>query len=166
MRMHLKPLLAVTSMIIFTGNYSSALASENTESVSQQMQVTLEVLKSCAFTTGDMGFAQHKSSETSAVTAQTTLDVTCSKGTAYKLTTANDTRELKPKDNASGAAPIPYTLYSDSAYSSPLSTTTALSGTGTGNTDSVTVYGRIDAGALKNAAAGEYADTVTLNLEY
>ncbi|URM42268.1 MULTISPECIES: spore coat U domain-containing protein [Acinetobacter] len=61
---------------------------------------------------------------------------------------------------------IPYNLFSDTGHATAIGiATTAYSGTGTGNVQTVNVYGRIPAGSTL-PSAGSYVDTVTITVTY
>jgi spore coat protein U-like protein len=68
-----------------------------------------------------------------------------------------------------GTNTLNYTLYTTSGRTSiwgdgTLSTVTA-NGTGTGNNQTLTVYGRVPSGQ-SNLAAGNFSDTVTATITY
>ncbi|MCU4363291.1 MULTISPECIES: Csu type fimbrial protein [Acinetobacter] len=61
---------------------------------------------------------------------------------------------------------IPYNLFSDTGRATAIGiATSAYSGTGTGNVQTVNVYGRIPAGTTL-PSAGSYLDTVTVTVTY
>lgn len=136
-------------------------------STSANMHVTLEVLKSCAVSAEDMNFGKHASSETEKLTADSTVTVTCTSGTEYKLnaTSTNgeaDTFILKSESNQ-----IAYHLYADNNEEQEVTSTTAIENQkGTGSAQEITLYGRIASGALAQVPAGTYEDIVTLQVTY
>ena len=70
---------------------------------------------------------------------------------------------------SNGANSIPYTLYRDSNrtlnWGNTISTDTQ-AGTGTGNNQSISVYGRVAGGAAVNVPAGVYTDTIQATITY
>lgn len=136
------------------------------------MHVSLEVLKSCTLQANDLNFASHGSDESSEINTSTQLSVLCTNGTPFTLSAASSDGDsdgtfwLKPEDSSIGAQNIAYKLYADESKKTPVNASGGIEGTGTGQTQSETIVGVIEAGALTNAKAGLYSDDVTLNLVY
>ncbi|EFP2712169.1 spore coat protein U domain-containing protein, partial [Escherichia coli] len=61
---------------------------------------------------------------------------------------------------------INFELYTDNNNSSPVSNSAALSGTGTGEAQTLTLWGKVPATELAKASAGKYQGNVTLNMLY
>lgn len=139
---------------------------------SATMHVTLEVLKSCTLQANDLNFSRHGSDETSEIQASTQLSVQCTNGTPFSLSAASadgdqdGTFWLKAEDSSLSAQHIAYKLYADESKKTPVNASGGLEGTGNGQSQSETLYGVIEAGALAQAKAGLYSDDVTLNLVY
>ena len=149
--------------------YQTALANS---SATATMHVSLEVLKSCTLQANDLNFASHGSDEASEINATTQLSVLCTNGTPFTLSAASSDSEsdgtfwLKPEDTSINAQNIAYRLYADESKKTPVNANGGIEGTGTGQAQSETLVGVIEAGALNNAKAGPYSDNVTLNLVY
>ncbi|QPF75051.1 spore coat protein U domain-containing protein [Roseateles sp. DAIF2] len=106
------------------------------------------------------------------VDASAALAVVCTNTTPYTLALnagvnagggANfGARTLK---HSNGSAALPYQLYLDAGRSKVWGDgANAYSGTGTGNAQSVTIYGRLP--SLAGAVPGNYSDTVTVTVSY
>lgn len=139
---------------------------------SATLHVSLEVLKSCTLQANDLNFSRHGSDETNEIQASTQLSVLCTNGTPFSLSAASADSEndgtfwLKAEDSSLGAKNIAYKLYADESKKTPVNASGGIGGTGNGQTQSETLYGVIEAGALAEARAGLYSDDVTLNLVY
>lgn len=136
------------------------------------MHVSLEVVKSCTLRANDLNFSRHSSDETSDIRASTQLNITCTNGTPYRLSAQSQdgngegTFWLKPDETGASAQNIAYKLYADENQQTQVTSWQGIAGTGTGQEESATLYGVIEAGALVAARAGTWADDVTLNLVY
>ena len=136
-------------------------------STSANMHVTLEVLKSCAVSAEDMDFGEHASSETRELTADSTVTVTCTSGTEYKLNASSANGGADAFILASASSRVPYYLYADDAKTQQVTSTTTIENmTGTGSKQTITLYGKIVSGALAQLPAGTYEDDVTLQVTY
>lgn len=109
---------------------------------------------------------------TGPVDASTSLAVTCTRTTPYSVAlsaganaggaTAFGNRTMK-----SGNHLLPYQLYLDAGRTQVWgngSNSGVHSGTGTGSTQSLTVYGRLP--SLAGVVPGDYSDTVTVTITY
>ncbi|MFC6841476.1 Csu type fimbrial protein [Xanthomonas theicola] len=114
---------------------------------------------------GSVGGSIHRS-----VDSVATLSMACTNRTAWNvglgdgLNAANGARRMK---HSAGAAYINYDLYHDSARSRRWGSTVGtdvLSGIGNGNTQTLTVYGRVPTG--QTPVAGSYSDTVIATITY
>lgn len=133
------------------------------------MHVTLEVLKSCSVTAQDMDFGSHPSSETGALSAESSISVTCTNGTDYRVTatSVNGDGDNFTLVSDSSNATVPYSLYADEAKSQQLSSTTAIEDhQGSGKAEEIKLYGKIAESALTEVPAGQYQDDVTLQVIY
>jgi len=139
-------------------------AASATEAPRQTMEVTLTVLKSCSFTTQPLAFGEAATDGNDAV-ASTTLQVTCSNSTPYNITTENDNLEMQPISGQGGSA-IPFSLYSDEGRHTAISTSSSLSGSGSGSQQTVNIYGKVAGSVLSSAHAGNYKGDVKLVLTY
>ncbi len=107
-----------------------------------------------------------------AVDATSTLTVQCTATTPYTLAlnagiNAGSATNFTGRLLKSGAYSLPYQLYVDSGRSSVWGNGTGsatYSGTGSGNPQSLTIYGRLP--SLTGIAPGVYTDTVTVTISY
>jgi spore coat protein U-like protein len=141
-----------------TGSFTTAVTS---------FSVTTTVAPSCAISAATLSFGNY----TGAVAnATTTLTVQCASGTPYNVgldagQSSGATVTTRKMMNASQA--LNYALYSDSArtknWGNTVSTDT-VTGTGSGTSQLITVYGQIPGG--QKPVPGSYTDTVTATLYY
>lgn len=134
--------------------------------------VTANVPSSCTITATDLAFGSVPANPGANVDAQTTLSVTCTLSTTYTIAldkglATGGTVAMRQMQN--GTNLLNYTLYTTTARTTvwgdgTLSTQT-VSGTGNGNAQSVTVYGRVPSGQT-NLAAGNFSDTITATVTY
>lgn len=152
---------AVLSFLLLSLGMHQAIAAMDT-STQANMQVTLEVLKSCAFTADKMDFGSQQSTSGS-LQASSTLTVTCTKNTPFSITTSSDLSLLPVEGTGDN---VKFGLYASADNTSPVDGTSALSGTGTGAAQPLTLWGNIPATELAKASAGKYQANVTLNMNY
>lgn len=139
---------------------SHADSSTYTEHTTTNMNVYLTVLKACSISAGDMNFGTQYSNA-GALPAQATASVVCTKNTPYQLSSdSSHDYEMSDKNGDK----VAYSLYSDAAKTSAL--TSGYSQVGTGQEQDLTIYGQVSAAALSAAPAGDYTDTVLLRIDY
>lgn len=132
--------------------------------------VSATVVKKCTVSAGTLNFGNGVGLLTSAVNATTTLGVQCSNGTPYNVgldAGQNSGGSITARKMVLGANGISYQLYQNAARSTVWGTTigtNTVAGTGTGNTQSLTVYGSVP--AQTTPPAGTYNDTVTVTVTY
>ncbi|MCF9035492.1 spore coat U domain-containing protein [Acinetobacter nectaris] len=98
----------------------------------------------------------------------TQISVLCNNSTAWQVSLDGGqyASQSQRRMGNGGSEFIPYNLYSDSGYSKAIGIGTKdLAGTGTGNLQSLNVYGLISAGT-PIPSAGTYNDTVTMTITY
>lgn len=130
--------------------------------------VTATVLASCTVVGSTIAFGNYSSSQ---VDQTGTIAVVCTNGTAYNVGldagTGSGATTTTRKLTGSGGGTLNYALYRDSGrttnWGSTIGTDTQ-TGTGSGLTQTLTVYGRI--AASQTPLAGVYTDTVTVTLTY
>jgi spore coat protein U-like protein len=130
--------------------------------------VTATIQATCLITATALAFGTYTGTQADATS---TLSVTCTNTTPYNVglsagagTGATVTAR---KMTGPGAALLGYALFSDAGRVQNWGTTIGtdtLAGTGNGNAQTLTVYGRVAAGQL--IAPGAYTDTVTATITY
>jgi spore coat protein U-like protein len=134
--------------------------------------VTANVPSACTITASDLAFGAVDANPAANVDAQTTLNVTCTLGTTYSIALdkgLSSTGTVAMRQMQNGTNKLNYTLYTTTARTTvwgdgTLSTSTS-NGTGTGNSQALTVYGRVPSGQ-SNLAAGNFSDTITATITY
>ncbi|WP_223819707.1 Csu type fimbrial protein [Cupriavidus cauae] len=134
--------------------------------------VTANVISDCIITATNVDFGTRGLLSADA-TATGTITARCTNGSPYTLainagTSAGASVANRRMQRSGGTEQIGYQLYQNAAYSVPwgdgTTGTSVLSATGTGATQSYTVYGRVP--AQQTPVAGTYADTVTVTVTY
>lgn len=149
----------------------------NTDGGTFGFMVTAKAIKSCVVSADPLDFGTVDGLPSSAnIDAQTTIRVTCSKPTAYTvaLLPSNNSATGVGSMAAQNTAPVTgntdsvaYRLYRNAGHSQPWGSqvgTNTASGTGTGASQSLTVYGRVP--GLPAVQPDNYKDTVTVNVAY
>jgi spore coat protein U-like protein len=154
---------------------TAAMASSETGTLT----VNATVAGACAVGDATLAFAVSPavnangggSQTSSAIPANTTVNVICTSGQSGTLSAGQGTyydatagRRLS--DLATTPTYVPYELYTDNAYSTVFDATNMISVTGTGTSAAVPIYGRIAAAAAAAAPKGSYSDAVTLTITY
>jgi len=140
-----------------------------TTTISANMNVKIQIQNACQITTApsDLDFGT-AGPLTANVDSSTTFGVTCTDAAAYNI-------GMGPGQNASGGSNrmtdgtnfVSYALYQDAAYTTPWGNTVGSdteARTGTGNAETVTVYGRV--GPQTTPPAGNYSDTVAVTVTF
>jgi spore coat protein U-like protein len=138
---------------------------------STTMGVSIIINTGCAVSASALNFGT-ASTLTSPIDATTTVSTTCTDSAPYKIgldagSGASATVANRLMTGPS-AATVAYTLYQDSARTTVWGNTEGtdtVAGTGTGNAQSFTVYGRVF-GPQSSPAPGGYADTVNVYVYY
>ena len=143
-----------------------ALAGPN-GTITQTMDVLLNVQTSCTLTTpAAMNFGS-VNSVTAATTATVTTAVQCTPDAAYTLSVDNgahydSTASKRRLQAVAGTATVGYdVLQGDGSTAWP---TVGVGGTGTGVSQSYNMIGRLS--QATEVAAGNYADVLTITLDY
>ncbi len=152
-------LISLGSSLVFS-TVSHAADTTYTAQATANMNVYLTVLKACSITAGDMNFGSQYSNA-GALSAEATASVVCTKNTPYELS-SDSSHDYEMSDTSGNK--IAYSLYSDEAASSAL--TSGTTNTGTGEEQDIKIYGQVSSDALKVAPAGDYTDTVLLKIDY
>lgn len=125
------------------------------------------VSPNCLVTAQDIDFGNQGVLDT-AVDATGNVAVTCTAGTAYTISLDNGVTGTGPtaRRMTLAGAYVTYGLYKDAARSQPWggSGGELVSGTGSGITEDVSVYGRVP--AQDTPAPGTYTDTIVVTVTY
>jgi spore coat protein U-like protein len=138
-------------------------------------QVTATVTSACTVsgTTLNFGASIDPLATATPLDATSTLSVVCTNTTPYTValnagTNAGGASNFGARTMKSGSNTLGYQLYLDAGRSSVWGDGTASSatsaGTGTGSTQTLTIYGRLP--SLANVIPGSYTDTVTVTVSY
>lgn len=159
----MKKIASLTTLIMAL---ASSVGVVHAASTTANLAVSVTVTASCNLSTNALAFGTYASGQNSDVDAATSVSVNCSNGAAYNLALnagSNSNGNYRMKDGSNNY--INYNLYSDSGRTNSLYNGAAkISGTGNGNAQTLSVYGRIPAG--QTTAAGSYSDTVVGTLTY
>ncbi|HZG21966.1 MAG TPA: spore coat U domain-containing protein [Herbaspirillum sp.] len=132
------------------------------------LTISASVVAACTVVGSTIAFGAYTQS---VVNQSGTITVLCTNGTAYNVGldagTGTGATVANRKMSAAGGGTLNYALYRDAArtnnWGSTIGTDTA-TGTGSGLTQTLTVYGQI--AAAQTPLAGAYSDTVTVTLTY
>jgi spore coat protein U-like protein len=147
-------------------------ASLTTPSSNFSFTVTASVINDCTISSTNINFGS-AGVLSSTLTATGTLTVACTKNDAYSIAISagagsGATVADRVMTRSGGSDKVHYQLFQNASYSLPwgdgTNGTTALAGTGTGSTQSVTVYGRVL--PQSTPQAGTYIDTVIATITY
>jgi spore coat protein U-like protein len=135
--------------------------------------VTAIITAACNIAASNLVFGTYDPMLSSNLDATTTLSVTCTNGSTYQVglnagsgTGATVANRLMTRSGDTNT--IAYTLYQDTARTTLWGNTgtNMVSGTGSGNTQSLNVYGRIFATNPTTTPPGAYSDTITATITY
>jgi spore coat protein U-like protein len=140
---------------------SSAFAS----SATSNFDVSIQVMATCSISASNMTFSSITTGTTTNTDASSALTVNCSSGTPYTISLDNGTNYSGGRRMTNGTTNINYYLYSDSGRSSQWNSSAVQSGTGSGNDQSLSVYGRVPSGQSV-PFVGSYSDTVIATVTY
>lgn len=173
MKSNLKKLGAVAAAIVLS---TGAMAATETGTLT----VNASVSGACAVGDATMSFAvapavnaDGTGTQSSAnVDTSTTVAVICTNGQSGAVSAGNGsnydatntTRRLS--DGQATPTYVAYGLYTDSGRTTAFNATNTIAVTGTGSSESKTIYGRIAAADATAAPKGSYSDSVTLTITY
>lgn len=166
--MKLRTLAAFAALALTS---AAASAATTTSSFTVQTNVT----PACEVSATTLTFADINPllNASTATDATTTISVTCSNTTPYNVglnagTGPSATVTTRKMKIGATTDTLNYALYSDSGrvtnWGNTVGTDT-VAGTGTGLSQSLTVYGRVPSGQ-QTAKVGAYADTITVTVTY
>ncbi len=137
------------------------------------LNVTTTLVPGCAVSTTAVDFGSHDNSSTASANGDVT--VSCSNGVGYNIALdggVNYNVNGNLRRVFSGTDYIDYFLYKDSTYTTAWGDSdydntflvgSSLADTGSGSTQSHTVYGRLQSGSIPS---GTYTDVVTVTVYY
>jgi len=140
----------------------------NAATVTTTFNVTATVVATCTVSATNMAFGNYQFTASSDATS--TINVNCTPTTQYKVglssgaNSANVTARLM---SAGGSNTLAYFLYRDNGRTQNWGNTPGtdtVDQTGTGAAQNITVYGRINSGAI--SVPGNYSDTVTVTVTF
>lgn len=147
---------------------ASSVAIAATSTSTTTFQVTANVPANCSIAANDLNFGSYTGTLTTATSA---LNVTCTNSLPYAvgldagLTPAATTSTRAMQGPSSSA--LNYAIAQDSGHTTNwgnVNGTDTVAGTGTGASQTLTMYGQIPAG--QNVRAGSYSDKITATLTY
>ena len=160
---HKPALTAVAACAALAAGLATFSASATTSSNHTSFTVSLTVQSDCAISATNLAFGPTGSAlATTDVLATSNLTVTCSMGTGYAVnldpgsTTGSTVLSRLLAGTGSNTHTVQYQLYSDSGRG------TVVTGTGTGNAETITVYGKVPAQTIPPADAYSSTETATI----
>ena len=139
---------------------------------SGSLSVTATVTANCTVSTTALAFGSVNTISGSNVDSTGGLTITCTNGAAWSASAgvgSGTGASFANRKMAAGANLLNYNIYTTPArtivWGDGTSSTAAITGTGTGGAQSVTVYGRVASGQT-SVPAGSYADTVAVTITY
>lgn len=147
---------------------SGALAA----TVSSSMSVTATVTANCTVSTTALAFGNVNTISGSNVDSTGSLSIVCTNGTTWAASAgvgSGSGASFANRRMTAGANLLNYNIYTTTArtivWGNGTAGTATIAGTGTGLTQAVTVYGRVNLGQT-SVPAGSYADTVAVTVTY
>lgn len=136
------------------------------------LTVTASVASVCLVSNGTLAFGSYDPTSATALTGSTTVTLTCTLGTPYQIgldAGAGSGATVTLRKLTSGADTLDYTLFRDAGRTlnwgnTPgVDTLDATSSSGS-LSNTITIYGRIPAGAA--VPTGSYSDSVAITVNY
>ena len=143
----------------------------NASTTTSSLAVSMTITAGCTVAAGTIAFGT-QSSLLSNVDQTGSVAVTCSNTTPYNVgfdagANGGSVTTRKMKGGASNTEFVNYSLFTTAARTSNWGNTVGtdtVTGTGNGNAQTVTIYGRVPTQTL--GSPGAYADTVTVTVTY
>jgi spore coat protein U-like protein len=136
------------------------------------LSVSATVTSNCTVSTSAVGFGSINPLSGSNTDATGGITVTCTNGTPWTAAAGvggGTGATFASRLMTAGANTLTYSLYTNSGrttvWGDGSGTTATVGNTGTGSSQSVTIYGRVPSGQI-SAPPGSYADTVTVTVTY
>ena len=160
------------------GSLSICPAMAQAGTATANLTVQLTITSSCTIGAATLTFPSTAGTSllAGALTANTTVSVTCTNGSPYAIGMGQGLHYSSGNQMANGGNNIPYGLYLNSSLATPWTTVSTSSptcttggdcvmGTGTGTAQTVTIYGQVPI-MTTAPAPGAYSDTVTMTISY
>jgi spore coat protein U-like protein len=150
----------------------SAASTAHAATKTETLAVTMTVTATCVVNAGTLNFGS-QTALPSAVDQQGTFTVNCSNTTPYTIALdagqngSGSVTARRMRGGASGTDYVNYALFTNTGRTTNWGTTAGtdtVAKTGTGASDTVTVYGRVPAQAINSP--GSYSDNVTITVTY
>jgi spore coat protein U-like protein len=139
--------------------------------ITTTFQVKATVLASCQVSAADLDFGNYAPTTGADTAADTTIDVTCTDGTAYTVALDGGSvmHDVSARAMSDGNShDLSYGLYTTAGFTTGwgdgTASTATVGGTGNGAAQALTVYGRLPAGQYVPAAS--YTDQITVTVTY
>ncbi|WP_255602523.1 Csu type fimbrial protein [Glacieibacterium megasporae] len=149
--------------LVAPGTYTDTVST-----ASKSFTVSATILPSCSISTSAMSFGIYAGT---VLDSTSTITLTCSNTTSYTVSlnqgVATGATTSARQMTRSGATTLNYTLSSDAARTANWGNTAGgdtVAGTGSGNSQTLTIYGRVPAG--QRVMPGSYADTIVATITY
>ena len=155
--------------VLFSGLVAFGVTT-GAQAQSTTFNVTTSVGEACSVTASDLGFGAYDPLSATNTDATTTLGVTCTLTTTYDVgldagTGTGATTTVRVMEF--GANTLNYALYQETGRTTIWGENVGVdtvSGTGTGSSQALTIYGRIP--ALQSVTPGAYADLITVTVTF
>ncbi|MEH6490177.1 spore coat U domain-containing protein [Hyphomonas oceanitis] len=165
-RFHYRPstILALAGLLLPWGMTNAATDTDT-------FDVTVTVIAACDISAADHDFGTYDALSPTPLDSTSTISVTCTSGASYSValnagTTGGGT--IPSRLMTDGSNTLSYNLYTNAGYGTVWGDGTGgsaeVTGTGSGASQNLTVYGRMPAG--QGEPAGDYSDTVTATITY
>jgi spore coat protein U-like protein len=159
--------------VLAAGGAIVATAPANATTAPGSLGVSADVADTCVLTTSPIAFGTVDVTSGANTDATGGIAVTCTNGTAWSASAdagLGSGATLSLRKMTSGSDLLDYALYTDTGHSSVWGdgvggTTALISDTGTGTSQSKTIYGRVPSGQT-SVPVGNYADTVAVTVTY
>jgi len=151
----------------YTDSPTATISVNGATAATAQFSVTATIVKDCTVSASNLAFGNY----TGAVKNSTTsVSVTCTSGTTYTVGLSAGLASgatVTTRKMQNGSALLSYGLFTNSGHTINWGNTSAtnwVSGTGSGSSQAITVYGQIP--AAQYVTPGSYTDTITVSVTY
>ena len=163
---------AVAAGLAFLAAAAAAPDAALAATASSTMSVTATVTANCTVSTSALAFGNVNTISGANVDGTGGLTITCTNGTAWSASSgvgSGSGASYASRRMTLGANLLTYNIYTTAArttvWGNGTAGSVAISGTGSGVAQAVTVYGRVGLGQT-SVPAGAYADTVAVTITY